>query len=443
MKNSLKGILLASFIFSSVFTNAQEKKSLTLVEAIELSVKNSKQLKISVAKIDEAVAAVKEAMEKRLPDVSIAGSYLRIITGTFNLKAQSSGSGGGGAGLPTVNDAVYGILNTSIPIYNGGKTKYGIESSKFLAQATGMDAENNKDEVIQNTIEAFANLFKAKSAVDLMKENLSQSQERTKDFNNLEKNGLLPRNDLLKAELQTSNVELNLLDAENNWQLADINMALMLGLPATTEIVLDTTGIDKKNDDRTLEDYLQSAMKNRKDLTALDYRKKAAEAGVKMAQGEMYPSLKLTGGYIDADIPKFLSITNAVNAGLGVSYNIGSLWKTKSKIQQAEARVKQMVLTESLMDDNIQLQVNKSYLTLISNRKKIEVYAKAVEQAEENYRIIKNKFDNSLATATDLLEADVSQFQARLSYTLARADAFVAYNKLLQTTGILSAGLKK
>ncbi len=112
-------------------------------------------------------------------------------------------------------------------------------------------------------------------------------------------------------------------------------------------------------------------------------------------------------------------------------------------MQQAEARVKQLVITQSMMDDNIRLQVNKSYLNLLSSRKKIDVYAKAVEQAQENYRIVKNKFDNSLATTTDLLDADVAQLQARLSYTLARADAFVAYNKLLQTAGILSSDLKK
>jgi outer membrane protein TolC len=208
-------------------------------------------------------------------------------------------------------------------------------------------------------------------------------------------------------------------------------------------LVLDTTGVEKKNDNRNLQDYLQAALNNRKDIQALDYRKKAAIDNVKSIQAEMYPNLQLTGGYIAADIPKLLSITNTVNLGLGVSYNFGSLWKTRSKIQQAEARNKQFALNEGILNDNIQLQVNKSYLELLKNRKKIEVYAKAVEQAEENYRIIKNKFDNSLATATDLLDADVAQFQARLSYTLARADAFVSYNKLLQTAGILSIELKK
>ena len=95
------------------------------------------------------------------------------------------------------------------------------------------------------------------------------------------------------------------------------------------------------------------------------------------------------------------------------------------------------------MNDNMQMQVSKSYLSLLSSRKKIEVYAKAIEQANENYRIVKNKFDNSLATTSDLLDADVAKLQATLSYTLARADAFVAYNKLLQPAGLLAAEIKK
>src|SRR5262249_11755927 len=148
----------------------------------------------------------------------------------------------------------------------------------------------------------------------------------------------------------------------------------------------------KKNDTRNLQDYLQAAFTNRKDIQALDYQKKALQTSEKSIEAEKYPNLQLTGGYIAADIPKFISITNAVNVGVGVSYNIGSLWKTKSKVQQAEARTKQIVLNEGIMNDNINMQVNQSYLELLKNRKRIEVYAKAVEQAEENYRIVKNKF---------------------------------------------------
>lgn len=444
MKN--KPAILFGFIvlLPGTFLQAQEKRPLTLAEAIDLSLKNSHQLKSSEAKIEEATAALKEAVQKKLPDASASGSYLRLTTANFDLKTKSNNSGSGTTNeTPKVSQAMYGIINASLPIYAGGKIRYGIESSEFLEKAARLDAEDDKDEVIQTTIEAFATLFKAKTAVRLVKENLAQSQQRSKDLGNLEKNGLLARNDLLKAELQSSNIELSLLDAENNLQLANVNMDLMLGLSTATQLVLDTTGIAKKDDPRVLEDYMQLALTNRKDISALDYRKKAAETGVKTVKAERYPSLQLTGGYIAVDIPKVFSVTNALNIGVGVSYNIGSLWKNKAKMEQADARVKQLVAAQAIADDNVQLQVNKNYFSLLSYRKKIEVYAKAVEQAKENYRIIKNKFDNSLATTTELLEADLAQLQATLSYTLARADAFVAYNKLLQTAGVLSTELKK
>lgn len=442
MKNKVLVVAGFAILFAGV-VNGQEKRSLSLTDAIELSLKNSHQLKNSQAKIEEATAALKEAVQKKLPDASVSASYLRLTTANIDLKSGNNNNGGSTNAPPKVSQAMYGILNASLPVFAGGRIRYGIESSEYLEKAAKLDAEDDKDEVIQTAIEAFANLFKAKSAVRLVKENLAQSQQRAKDLSNLEKNGLLARNDLLKAELQSSNIELNLLDAENNLQLANINMDLMLGLPTSTELVLDTAGIAKKDDPRVLDDYLQLALNNRKDVTALDYRKKAAETGVKAIQAEKYPSIALTGGYVAANIPKVLSVSNAINIGVGVSYNIGSLWKNKARVQQAEARVNQIIATQAMADDNVKLQVNKNYFSLLSSRKKIEVYVKAVEQARENYRIVKNKFDNSLATTTELLEADVAQLQATLSYTLARADAFVAYNKLLQTAGVLSTELKK
>ena len=444
MKNKLKSLLIIFSLFSLQMT-AQEKKTLSLNEAIDLGLQNSKLLKINQAKIEEATAAAKEAVEKRLPDAKASGSYLRVNAVNVDLKTKSNSGGGTTPPVeqPKVSQALYGLMNVSLPIYTGGKIRYGIESSKFLEKAAMLDAESDKDEVIQNTIEAFANLFKAKTAVRLVQENLNEAQQRTKELTGMEKNGLLPRNDLLKAQLRESNMEYNLSDAENSWQLANVNMNLMLGLPTTTELILDTANLGKKEDNRVLDDFINAARINRKDIAAVDLRKKSAESGVRSAKGDLYPSLALTGGYIGLDIPDFLSIPAAMNVGVGVSYNIGSLWKNKAKVQQAEARVKQLTFTEAMMDDNIRLEVNRSYLALMTNRKKIEVSAKAVEQAEENYRIVKNKFDNSLATTTDLLDADIAQLQARLSYTLSRADAFVAYHKLLQTSGLLSAELKK
>jgi len=157
---------------------------------------------------------------------------------------------------------------------------------------------------------------------------------------------LLARNDLLKASLQASNIELALLDAETNYKLACVNMNLMMGLPEQTELVPDRNGLALPTSIKTLDEYESDAFKSRKDINALTYREKAADMGIKTAKTNYYPSVTVTGGYVAADIPHFLSVTNAVNVGVGIKYDIASLWKTKTKIQQAKLKVQEIQLGE-------------------------------------------------------------------------------------------------
>jgi len=429
--------IIYTMTFLTVFLtriNAQETKTLTLNEAIELSVKNSKQIKLNQARIDEAIAATKQATEARLPGASISGSYLRLTRANVNLK---TGSGGNPSSSPNIDEALYGSANVSMPVFQGFKITYGIKSAEYLEQATRLDAENDKEEVILNAIAAYINLYKAQVAARIVKENLEESRTRDSEFISLEKNGLLARNDLLRSQLQTSNFELGLVDAENGIQLATVNMNLMLGLPEATVIIPDSASITKPSELKTIEEYEQLAGVNRNDVQALTYRQKSADAAIKVAQGDYYPSLALTGGYIAADIPGFLTITNAVTVGVGVKNDISSLWKTKSKVQQAQAREQQVKVNQDILTDNIHLAINRAYQDYLSGLKKIDVNNQAVEQANENYRISKNKYDNSLLLLTDLLDANVLQLRAKLDLSVSKADAVLAYYTLQQTAGLL------
>ncbi|MEO8823208.1 MAG: TolC family protein, partial [Ginsengibacter sp.] len=248
----LFSVLSVAFIFLamnmvSLTVKSQDVRSVSLKEAIDLSLKNSHILAASSARNEQADAEVKVALNNRLPSASASGAYLYLNTPGVSLKTKSLGGGGSDTtgnktGGPRINQAMYGILNVSLPVYAGGKIKYGIESAKYLQQATLLDAENNKESVIINTIDAYVNLYKAVVTVDVVKENVMQSRHQDSVFSRLEQNGLLARNDLLKSELQTSNIELSLLDAESNLKVANINMDLMLGIPETTILKTDATG---------------------------------------------------------------------------------------------------------------------------------------------------------------------------------------------------------
>src|SRR5450432_2497458 len=130
-------------LFSNHYLLAQDSAvmNLTLKNAIDLSIKNSKQLKNNLAKIDEATAAVRQAKDQRLPDFKISGSYLRLNNPNVNLKTKSGGSTPADSNNIKVSSAVYGIANISYPLYSGMRVQYGIESAKYLEQATKLDAE--------------------------------------------------------------------------------------------------------------------------------------------------------------------------------------------------------------------------------------------------------------------------------------------------------------
>ncbi len=425
-----------------LLVQAQDTRPITLQESIDLSIKNSKQLQASYARNDEAAGALKEAQDRKLPDVTASGSYLRLTNPNVSLKTKAFGGGADSTGTsssPSVNQAMYGIVNVSLPIYAGGRIRYGIESARYLQQAATLDAENDKEAVIINTINAYINLYKAGVTVNVVRENLQQSAYQDSVFSRLEQNGLLARNDLLKSQLQTSNIELSLLDAENNRRIANVNMNLILGLPETTTLIPDSSKFQEALSVKSLEEYETLALQNRKDMLALKFRQKAATSGIAAIKAEMSPSIALTGGYIAADIPHVLSIYNAVTVGVGLQYNLGSLWKTKAKVDQAKARVKEIVANEGQLDDAIRLKINQDYENFLLSQKKTEVYQKAVAQATENYRITKNKYDNSLVNTTDLLDANVSLLQSKINLAVSRADVVLAYNKLLATSGLLSA----
>lgn len=435
MKHKLLFILAG--IISAQTLMAQQSRTMTLREAIELTLAYSKTLQSDKTKIEAATLAVKEAYEKKLPEAGVTASYLYLpFQPNINLHTGSD-TAAKKNNTPNVNQVIYGMANVSVPIYTGGRLKYGIESAKYLEEAIKLDAENNREQVVLNVVYACINLYKAYTAIGLVKENLAQSQQRLKDFTNLEKNGLLPRNDLMKAELQSSNIELALLDAESNYKVASVNMNLMMGIPEQTELIPDRNGLALPTSIKTLEQYENEALQNRKDIGAFQFRKKAAGVEINTVKSNYYPSIAFTGGYIAANIPGFVTITNAVNIGLGVKYDLSSLWKTNTKIQQAQIKVKQLQLNEEQLNDNIRQQINQAYQAYLVSVKKIDVYEKSVLQATENYRVTKNKYDNSLATTTELLDADVALLQTKLSVTNSKADSFLAYNKLLQLTGSL------
>lgn len=436
MKKINKLPFIFVFVMFGFNVQAQEKKLLTLNEAVKLGLENSKNLKIDASKVQEATANYLEAKNNRLPSLKVSGTALALANADVNLKILKPSENGGNA--VKANSAFLGNVSASMPIYAGGKIKYGIQSAEYLIEAAKLNTENDQVQIAYNIAQAYNNLFKANESIQVLKENLVSSEKRDETFLKLENNGVIARNDRLKANLQTSNLELQLMEAENNFHIATINMDLLLGLPETLEIEIPQNYIEDLSLLEPVSYYVSEAFKNRKDLQALDYQKKSALLSIKSAKAENLPTIALTGGYVAADVPNVLTIVNAANIGVGINYNIDNLWKKNSSLLRAEARDQQISYSNDLLNDQIKLEINRDYQNAIYAQKRIAIYDKASLQADENYRVTKNKYDNGLATITELLDADAAQIVTHVNVINAKADATLSYRKLLQSTGTLN-----
>ena len=175
----------------------------------------------------------------------------------------------------------------------------------------------------------------------------------------------------------------------------------------------------------------------RNDLEALNFLEKASESNIKIAKSGYYPSISLVGGYIAFDLKDVLSVNNAMNFGVGLSYDLASIFKNGKNVKLAQSKTEQSKHAIAILSNKIKEETHEAQENYNLSLKQNKVYTLAVEQSEENYRIVKDKYDNSLSTTNDLLEADVLQLQSKINLALSQADIALKYYQLQFASGKL------
>jgi len=439
MKTNFPLFLL--LIFLGGHLKAQDTTPLSLDKAVKKAWENSHKAKISGEKIIAAEQKLKAAKNNQYPDFGISGQALYLTEPRLNLKidtgSDQSEEGEGNprneTGLPSPSYLLLGQANLSIPVFSGFKLKNAVKAGKDQFKAAQLNSQSDKEQIAMQTIKDYVALYKARKSVELIKENLKSAERRVTDFSNMEKNEILPLNDLLKAKLQKSNVELALARAKKNARILNYRLAVFLQLPEGTKIAVDTLSFGLMSAAPTSPSEI-----SRPDIEALRYQKQAAEKNIKIQKGNYYPSIALTAGYLAADIENTLTVSRALNVGIGLSYNLSDIFKNKSDVKIAQSRARELQFKLDEAHDQVSIAIENAreeYQLALQN---YAVFKKSRHQAAENYRIVKDKFENGLMETRDLLEADVQRLQSKIDLANGKADITLKYYALQQAQGRLS-----
>lgn len=445
-RHSAWTLFLVMMLAVAPFAYSQRVNVLTLPDAIAIGREHNRALKISRAKADAASAKASEATTNLLPSLKLSASYQRLsdvppfaVTIPKTLPPPLGGSTFSIA--PTVLNTYNARVSFQQPIFTGFKLESNSRAAHALAEASEFDWRNDEADLVLTITTAYWMLYQAVETRAFMDENVARLENVRRDTDNLLKAGLATRNDVLKVALQWNNAKLSQIDAANDVQLAMMNLNNIIGQPLDTQLELASKPMSPSYEDAGLKkNALDRALTSRSDLQAMQARVEASKAVVSAAQGNWWPQVFLVGGYTYArPNPRYQPTLDAFKGTWDVGVQMQfDLWNWGATADQSDQAKAQLVQTEMLFEqlkENVSLDVKRQILAVERAREKVGIAALAIDQAEENQRTMNDKYKQGLATATDLLDANVALLQAKTNHSGALVEHEVAVARLRKAIG--------
>lgn len=431
------GLALAAFTLLTFTAAFAQDRTLTLDDAVKLGLANSKTLKLSQAKIDQAVSELKQEKDRALPTASSSFAYTRA-----QIPAHTLAFGESTFALPTGANAYIGTVSANELIWGGGKLRYAQQSTDLLVKVAKLDADKDKDEIAIGIINEYYNLYRILQSKKVVAQNITSVDQQIHQSQRFFEQGLVTKNDVLRFKLQRSNIELNGIDLESNRKIVNYNLNVLLGLPEDTQINIDQLATPAMTS-APLQNYLDTAMLNRKELQTLDIRTQVAETNIKSIRADRSPKLSASAAayYLDVagnPLPTDGKYITPLTVGLSFSWNFGTLWTNKNKEAGARIQRDQVVINKNITIDNVKDDVNRSYQNYAAAVNKITLLQVSIAQATENDKLQESKYQNSTGTVTDRVDAQALLYQAEINLELAKAEAGLAYYNLIKSTGTLN-----
>jgi outer membrane protein len=427
------GLILWATLFTGIGQAQESQAPLTLEESMKIAMERSLAVHSATMGIIGSEFRRKEAITNFLP--AWTGQYAwnwynnPVTIGYYQVSAPG--------GIVPQSKEIY-TFNTTLaqPVFTGGLNlandrfaKLGVDLSKAGMETAKLDL------VLQVRVGYFIILRAEKflAVAEQQVKNFEAQLEVTKAFFDV---GIVPKNDVLQAEVQLANAQQSLVKAENDLATAKASFNTLLIREVNTPFeVVDI--LTYKAFPLSFEQSLQEAIQLRPEIKAAQVNIDQAKENVKIARAGFFPTIGLAANYNRSSDELSLYGNSGDRYWIQALANF-PLWnwgntafkvgENKVKVSQAEDSKTQLVLS-------ITLAVKNDYLTMLAAEKNIGTAEKAVEQAEENLRMFEERYRYQVATQTDVLNAVTSLAQARVNYYGALSDFNVAKAQLERDMG--------
>lgn len=399
---------------------------LTVDKAVQLALQNNYSYQIALSKAEKAKAADSET-RAALNGVNVKASaqYTREKEVNNNMD---------GFTIPMMKaDNFASSINATKQIDITGVNKATTDTTRLSARISKEDLRRVRQEIALGAKTSFYNIVSARQLVKMNDEALQSAEEHLRVVQQQYSNGTASQFDELRSEVQVTNYKQSKLAAENALNLAESAFRTALGLPKDTPVDIqepDSPQVGKFEIDPSVD----LAMKNRPDLHELDMAVTLSKLGIKIAKGNILPTMALTGAYSYNPTSTNSASENMWSVSAGISIPIFDSGVTRAKVKSAQEDQAVSEATLQQMKEGVALEVRQDVLSIRDAQSRLESSEANVTEAREALRLSQVRFSAGVSTQVEVMDSQVAFTQAQTNYITALNDlrqALAQYDKAI------------
>ncbi len=387
---------------------------LTLNDAIAIALRQNLQYASARTSVDASVAQLRQARAPELPGVALQDNYLYVN----NIAKLSTPLGA--IPFSSVNATNVPVLALQYTLFDGGLTAARVGQTVAGLAAAEANEREARGAVIAQVSGAYYGLLTAMQMRDVANRAVSVALGHVKEAQQFLASGMIPRADVLRAQAELANDQVNQLGAANAVNLAQTQLDNVLDVPLT-RVYQPTDPLAGPAPAFNLDSLLASAYAQRGELAAAQAAVTAAQHAVSAARSGSLP--RITAMVADGNTQPAVvgGYHNQFSVGLSAVWSLFDNGYTAGRVAEARAGVRQAEIGVEQMKNGIELQVRQAYLNVNEASARVSAAEHLVTLADENLRLAQVRYRGGVSTALELQDAELRDSSAR--QTLAGAEA--------------------
>ena len=432
---SLISLFLISITLETVQPVDANEELLTLDMSVHEALANNWVIKAQEDAIQKSIYINNQSEADRRPTFSTSYGYTRL--GEINT-SRSGITPFKTIDLNTRNNYLW-TTTISQPIFTGYALLSANELAKLGIDLEKINLEMEKLNLALQVKQAYFNILKADKALEVAKSAAESLESHVDVAKNYVEAGMSPVNDQLKAEVELANALQQIVRAQNLSQLNRASLNKLLSRPINNPVnIQDILLFDSISPD--YDEYLARALENRPEVKAINISSFQADQRIRMAKSRYYPQAGLSASYSRAGDDPFVSGSrfhdeSSWQAMASLTWIFWDWGKVKNSVNEVESLKQQLIKSRKILEDNIGLDLKAAILDLEATEKNIPTTKKAIEQAMENLRVSRERYEAQMTTSTEVLDAQTLLSRARVNYYNALYNHNLAKASLLKSIG--------